>query len=158
MMIYDYVVIGSSFSALGCITGLLKSKKKILCIDGSEIKSDTSEQREIEFSEQNIPIKKFSFNQKSKSHFKPIEVLESYSFGGLSNVWGASALRYIKEDFDDWPISYDSLKKYYEKCEKIMNVCHYDDEISKELNIKDNIHNDAKLKLYSNFIKTFLNK
>ena len=36
-MIYDYVVVGTSFSAAGCISGLLKSKKKILCIDGSEI-------------------------------------------------------------------------------------------------------------------------
>ena len=36
-MLYDNVVIGSGISALGCILGLLKSKKKILCIDGSDI-------------------------------------------------------------------------------------------------------------------------
>ena len=48
-------------------------------------------------------------------------------------MWGASALRYIKEDFHDWPISYDSLEKYYEECEKIMNVSHYNDDLSKEL-------------------------
>ena len=155
-MIYDYVVVGSSFSALGCIAGLIKSKKKILCIDGSEDELDDPGHKEMEFSEQNIPIKKFSFKQKSKKYFKPIEVLESYSFGGLSNVWGASALRYIKEDFHDWPISYDSLEKYYEECEKIMNVSHYNDDLSKELNIKENIHNDNKLNLYSNFIKSFL--
>ena len=40
-MIYDNVVIGSGISALGCIIGLLKSNKKILCIDGSENVSET---------------------------------------------------------------------------------------------------------------------
>ena len=35
-MLYDNIVIGSGISALGCILGLLKSKKKILCIDGSD--------------------------------------------------------------------------------------------------------------------------
>ena len=35
-MVYDNVVIGSSISALGCITGLVESSKKVLCIDGSD--------------------------------------------------------------------------------------------------------------------------
>ena len=47
-MVYDNIVIGSSISALGCILGLLKSKKKTLCIDGSnltdvEVQEKTSE-------------------------------------------------------------------------------------------------------------------
>ena len=103
-MVYENVVVGSGISALGCIVGLLKSKKKVLCIDGSENNLELlnkSENKEIEFSEQNIPLKKFSFEKKSKKFFKPIEVLESYSFGGLSNVWGASALRYLENDLDE---------------------------------------------------------
>ena len=87
-----------------------------------------------------------------------MEVLNHYSFGGLSNVWGASCLRFLKEDFDDWPISYDDLKEYYALCEEVMNVSHFDDDISKYYNIsKDKIDN-KKLNLYSDFIKDFLEK
>ena len=88
-MTYEYVVVGTSFGALGCISGLIKSKKKILCIDGAEIlneDSNTKDQYDFDFTKQNIPIKKFAFNKQYKDFFKPIEVLESHSFGGLSNV------------------------------------------------------------------------
>ena len=53
-MVYENVVVGSGISALGCIVGLLKSKKKVLCIDGSENNLELlnkSENKEIEFSE-----------------------------------------------------------------------------------------------------------
>ena len=58
-MIYDYVVVGSSFGALGCITGLLKSKKKILCFDGSQIPNNNPKDKDeydFDFTKQNIPI------------------------------------------------------------------------------------------------------
>ena len=160
-MTYEYVVVGTSFGALGCISGLIKSKKKILCIDGSEIlkeDSNTKDQYDFEFTKQNIPIKKFAFNKQYKDFFKPIEVLESHSFGGLSNVWGGSALRYLKDDFEDWPISYEILKSFYSECEKIMNIHHYNDDISKVLNIEEDIKNDTQLELYSDFIKSFIKR
>ena len=34
-MIYDNVVVGTGLSALGCILGLIKNNKKVLCIDAS---------------------------------------------------------------------------------------------------------------------------
>ena len=160
-MIYDNVVIGSGISALGCIIGLLKSNKKILCIDGSENVSETfkdKNEKDFNFSEQNIPIKKFHYKKKSQSKFDPMDILESNSFGGLSNVWGASCLRYLKNDFDGWPISYRNLKEYYEECESVMNVTHFHDQISNELEINPNKIDDKKLQLYSGFIKNFLNK
>ena len=145
-MIYDYVVVGTSFSAAGCISGLLKSKKKILCIDGSEILNKdliNNDEYSFDFSKQNIPIKTFSFNKKYKDFFKPMEVLESHSFGRLSNVWGGSALRFLKKDFSEWPISYEELINFYDECEKIMNVTHYNDDISNELKIDNNQKNDS---------------
>ena len=101
-MIYDNIVIGSGISALGCIIGLLESKKKVLCIDASidNLQSlKNNENKEIIFCEQNLPLKDFSFKKKSKKVFKPLEVLESYSFGGLSNIWGANCLRFLQNDF-----------------------------------------------------------
>lgn len=160
-MIYEYVVVGTSFGALGCINGLLKSKKKILCIDGAEILNEGSNKKDhydFDYTKQNIPIKKFKFNKEYKDFFKPIEVLESHSFGGLSNVWGGSALRYLKDDFESWPISYEKLKRFYTESENIMNIHHYNDEISKELNIEENLKNDTRLNLYSEFIKSFIKK
>ena len=160
-MIYDNIVVGSGISALGCIIGLLESKKKVLCIDASKDNLESlknNENKEIIFCEQKLPLKNFPFKKKSKFFFEPLEVLESHTFGGLSNVWGANCLRFLQNDFDEWPISYDALKKYYETCEKVMNVSHFDDEISKELQISRNAINSSKLILFSNFIKTFLNK
>ena len=57
-------------------------------------------------------------------------------------------MRLLKNDFDGWPISYDNLKKYYEVCEKIMSIDHFDDEISNELQIDKNNLNNDKLKLF----------
>ena len=160
-MLYDNIVVGSGVSALGCILGLLKSKKKILCIDGSDftnLKTNNDNEKKIIYCAQNLPLKDFKFEKKSKQYFNPLEVLESKSFGGLSNVWGANTLRFLENDFEKWPISYNELKNYYDECEEVMNVSHYDDEISKELRINNNKYDENKLKLYSNFIKKFLSR
>ena len=160
-MTYDNVVIGSGISALGCIIGLLKSKKKILCIDGSDnnlesFKNVISE--EVIFDDEKLPLKKNSLTRKFSNKFNPLELQETPSFGGLSNIWGAKCVSLFKKQFDEWPISYHELKKYYEICEKIMNVSHFNDELSKELEIKENTIDDYKKDLYSNFIKTFLER
>jgi len=157
-MVYDNIVIGSSISALGCILGLLKSKKKTLCIDGSnltdvEVQEKTSEK--IIYCRQKLPLKNFKFERRSSRYFEPLEVLESKSFGGLSNVWGANSLRFLKSDFDHWPISYEKLKDYYEECEEVMRVSHFNDKISEEFQIDKNKFDENKLNLYSNFIKIF---
>ena len=156
-MIYDNIVVGSSISALGCIMGLVKSKKKVLCIDGAEDTKKNNE-KEIIYCKQNLPLKNFSFNKQSGNYFDPLEVLQSKSFGGLSNIWGANSLRFLKTDFDEWPISYNKLENYYEVCEKIMNVDHFNDEIAKEFKIKNDNINEKKLNLFSNFIKEFLHQ
>ena len=160
-MIYDNIVIGSGISALGCIIGLLESKKKVLCIDASGDNLETlknNKDKKIIFCEQSLPLKDFTFKKKSQKIFKPLEVLESHSFGGLANIWGANCLRFSQNDFKEWPISYDVLEKYYEICEKVMNVSHFDDEISEKFKISKDFINPSKSTLFSNFIKTFLNK
>ena len=158
-MIYDNIVIGSGISALGCVVGLLESNKKVLCIDGSDNTLESFkniDNEEIVFDNDNLPLKKNSITSQFVNKFDPIEVQKHPSFGGLSNIWGAKCLRLFKNQFDAWPISYHEIAKYYETCEKIMNVSHYDDELSKELEISKNIINKSKIELYSNFIKTFI--
>ena len=158
-MIYDNIVIGSGISALGCVVGLLQSNKKILCIDGSDNTLESFKNinnEEIVFDNDNLPLKKNSITAKFINKFDPIKVQQDPTFGGLSNIWGAKCLRLFKNQFDEWPISYHEIAKYYETCEKIMNVSHYNDELSKELGVNENIIDDSKIKLYSNFIKTFI--
>ena len=158
-MIYDNIVIGSGISALGCVIGLLESNKKILCIDGSDNTLESFkniDNEEIVFDNDNLPLKKNSITAKFINKFDPIKVQQYPSFGGLSNIWGAKCLRLFKNQFDEWPISYHEIAKYYETCEKIMNVSHYNDELSKELGVNENIIDDSKIELYSNFIKTFI--
>ena len=158
-MIYDNIVIGSGISALGCVVGLLESNKKILCIDGSDNTLESFKNinnEEIVFDNDNLPLKKNSITAKFVNKFDPIELQNYPSFGGLSNIWGAKCLRLFKNQFDEWPISYDEIEKYYETCEKIMNVSHYNDELSKKLGVNENIIDDSKIKLYSSFIKNFM--
>ncbi len=158
-MVYDNIIVGSGISSLGCIIGLLESNKKVLCIDASNenISHQSKENNEnIIFCEQKLPLKNFQSKNKASKIFKPLEVLESHSFGGLLNIWGANCLRFSKDDFEEWPISYDTLKKYYQSCEKIMNVSHFDDEISRDLQIEEKFFDPNKSNLFSNFIKIFL--
>ena len=142
-------------------SGSLKIKKKILCVDGANLNDITTDQNpneKIIYCSQNLPLKNFKFNKKSDHNFEPLEVLESKSFGGLSNVWRANSLRFLKNDFDEWPISYDILKNYYEKCEEVMKVSHFNDDISEEFKINEKKIDESKLNLYSDFIKVFFSE
>ena len=81
-MIYDNVVVGSSISALGCLLGLIKSNKKILCIDGSENNSESKKNdtdNELLFTKQNIPNKNYQFKENKTNNLNPIEVLKNFT-------------------------------------------------------------------------------
>ena len=64
-----------------------------------------------------IRQKKNSITAKFINKFDPIEVQQHPTFGGLSNIWGAKCLRLFKNQFDEWPLSYHEIAKYYETCE-----------------------------------------
>ncbi len=55
----------------------------------------------------------------------------SRMLGGRTNHWGRISLRFGPDDFrrgslsgvgDDWPISYDDLKPYYDRCDKLLGL------------------------------------
>jgi len=55
----------------------------------------------------------------------------SRMLGGRTNHWGRISLRFGPKDFkhksvdglgDDWPISYDEVKPYYDKIDKLLGV------------------------------------
>ena len=67
-------------------------------------------------------IKKFLIFLRRSEEFQIRGDSLHYGFGGASNVWGGLCSRFTENeldrsafDFGAWPISYQELKKYYEK-------------------------------------------
>lgn len=44
---------------------------------------------------------------------KGVGLLPSMAKGGLSNVWGAAVLPYLREEFNGWPVTRDELEPHY---------------------------------------------
>lgn len=44
---------------------------------------------------------------------KGVGLLPSMAKGGLSNVWGAAVLPYLREEFDGWPVAREQLEPHY---------------------------------------------
>lgn len=68
------------------------------------------------------------YTQKEDSKF---DWFRSRMLGGRTNHWGRISLRFGPKDFkrksidglgDDWPISYDDVKPYYDKVDKLIGV------------------------------------
>ncbi len=62
---------------------------------------------------------------------KPFDWVRARAVGGRTLVWGRVALRLSEFDFkaashdgygDDWPISYDDLKPYYDKVDRLIGI------------------------------------
>ena len=157
-MIYDNIVVGTGLSALGCILGLIKNNKKVLCIDASTETSSNlgkEDNKKVVFCNQGLPLRKIHKKFSNNKFFHPVEIMDNYFYGGLSNLWGANALRPLPDDFNEWPLTYKALEPYLEKCEDVMNISHFDDKLSKELGIKANKFDTNKKKFFSNFIESF---
>ena len=68
------------------------------------------------------------YSQKGDTNFR---WFRSRMLGGRTNHWGRISLRFGPLDFkrksydglgDDWPISYDDVKPYYDKVDKLLGV------------------------------------
>jgi choline dehydrogenase-like flavoprotein len=78
------------------------------------------------------------YNQKDNTDFR---WFRSRMLGGRTNHWGRISLRFGPDDFkkksidglgEDWPISYDDIKPYYDKVDKLIGV----------FGTKENIYNE----------------
>ena len=144
---YKYVVLGTGLSSLGAILALKEKGEKILIVDTNE--KFYSNKEEIIFCDQDLPLVKILDWQKVNVN----NILRLKAFGGHSNIWGGSCLRLFENEFYDWPIKYSEIEKYYDKCEKILNLSKLNIN-SKTLffnkNLDKNIYIDkAKISKYS---------
>jgi choline dehydrogenase-like flavoprotein len=57
----------------------------------------------------------------------------SFARGGLSNVWGASALPFTAHDTADWPIAADALAPHYAACAELIGIAGEKDDLAEWL-------------------------
>ena len=148
----ENIVIGSGISALGAILGLIKKNRKVFVIDPliNAQKINKKKNKTI-FCDEKLPLPYSNASKwKNLDHFK---LMRQKIFGGHTNFWGGNSVRFTKESISDWPIKYKDLEKYYGISEKILNVKHYNDDISKYFNIKKDYRNNVKKKNLLNFKK-----
>ena len=150
MKYIENIVIGTGLSALGCTSVLIKKKKNFLILESSKkITFKKEGSKKIYFDKDGTPKKLNKSNH--------LDILSAKMFGGNTLIWGANCLRLFKSQFAKWPIKYQNLKKYYDKCEKILDIKHYNDDISKNFNLKD--HKIPQKNFYdSNFSNLANNK
>lgn len=139
----ENVVVGTGISALGIILGLIKNKKKIYVIDPFiHFESSENTKQKTIFCEEKLPLPYSNLLKwKNLDHIK---LMQKKIFGGHTNFWGGNSLRFSKDSIADWPINYNEIKKYYDFSEKILNIKHYDDDISNFFGIKKNLKNKIK--------------
>jgi len=148
----ENIVVGTGISALGAILGLIKKNKKVFVIDPlihSQM-LNTKNNKTI-FCDEKLPLPYSNASKwKNLNHFK---LMRQKILGGHTNFWGGNSVRFTKESISEWPIKYKDLKKYYGISEKILNVKHYNDDISKYFNIKKEYQNNIKIKNLLGFKK-----
>lgn len=150
MTFVDNVIVGTGLSAMGCAHILLKKRKKFIILEASKFKKNSSNIKKIFFDKDSTPK---VLNKKNH-----LDIINSKMYGGNSVIWGANSLRLFKSQFKSWPIKYDELKKYYNFAEEILNIDHFNDDISKSFKFKN--FNNEKKRLFNKSIleKTLTNK
>ncbi len=99
---YDICIVGSGPAGLVLTNELLNFGLRICVLErGSEFLSSQE-------------------NKKQSESIGQIQIKENgreYVFGGTSNTWGGASSPYDQVDFENWPISYEEITKYYNKLE-----------------------------------------
>ena len=73
-----------------------------------------------------------SFEKRIDIDLTDVEYNPSLLKGGLSNLWGGSVLPLDLSNFEDWPIEYSDLKKYYQYTLDLIGGESYNDDINKK--------------------------
>lgn len=113
-----FAVIGSGPSALASVWSLLEFNVDITVIDTHITESDKNLHIPSLFIKKfklikgsDFPYRHFAFGPEFKTNGMAIPY--SFSFGGLSTVWGAAMLPYSSEDTVNWPNYMQDLAKEY---------------------------------------------
>mgnify|MGYP005635898027 FL=1 len=139
------IVIGSGPAGIGAALALLEQNQPVTILDNGEDLEEEKKQlinrmaqmEPQDWCQEDIKNLKGSISASVKgvsqklafgsdfpyrrpTDFEPAEsstlhLRSSFAKGGLTNVWGAALLPYHQRDIQDWPISVQDLKPFYEK-------------------------------------------
>lgn len=116
------VVLGSGPSAIATIHGLLKNCDKVYVVDASithdnfQNVNQTHKMNRSSSPKFNNPKNSYiykSFDQKYQITTQNFHPTGSLAKGGLSNLWGGGMLPYNRKDIEEFPYSWDRIKKVY---------------------------------------------
>jgi hypothetical protein len=85
-----------------------------------------------------FPYKDHKYVVNQKNLPQGFDQYPSHAFGGLSRVWGATAMRIHPDDFKSWPIKISD--KHYRAIEELISITSYDDAIKKEFKLPTQSH------------------
>lgn len=158
-MIY---IIGSGPASIASLAACVEKKVKVTIIDiGFTADSNFKENNLKKSEKSNIPVKTifgsnypyWDVSPKSYKRINRSDAMNSHAKGGFSNTWGAGILPYTKEEFKDWPITYETLSKYYKKLESFLPMVTKHDLLEEDFPLFHSNH--TELKASSQFYKIF---
>lgn len=109
---FSVIIIGSGPAGISTALKLEEFDIKTLIIEagGLEMNSDSED-----FLKGNIMTK----------NYNDISTTRARMFGGTSNLWGGHCNKFEKNQFDSWPIDYDTLHEYEKQANKILDLKSY---------------------------------
>jgi len=132
------IVLGSGLSAMTAAAKLLKKNQIVYVYDvgiepekkSIEIKNNLrNNNKYFDALTDILKISRKNYNLNNKFHFgssfaysSKKEIFNSYSKGGLTNIWGANILPYNQMDIKNWIIANSDLVKNYNFISDIINV------------------------------------
>lgn len=129
--VYDFIIIGSGIGGGACVSELAQTGASLLILErGFQLKAEKENwDPSAMFVKRRYSCEDVFYDKDGKA-FVPRMY---YCIGGNSKVFGGSAFRFRKEDFEEqkfpngtsiaWPVRYDELAPYYARAEQTMHVC-----------------------------------
>lgn len=153
-----YYVIGSGPSGVTCALALLKQGKRVVMIDVgrscepekldivNQLRGVEPELWDTDLLERtknifrnddfDLPVKllygsdfPYAFDALKEISQNETKCLMSFARGGLSNVWGGAMLPNTREDFEDWPVSYEEMSSHYAAVASFVHIAGSHDAI-----------------------------
>lgn len=135
---YDVIIIGGGVAASVAAYNLSLSKLKIACFEQGDFEKNSSNYKTknlnfINYKKLNINpnIRKSKYDYPVDDKESEISIANFNGVGGSSVLYSAHLPRFLPNDFKNqtlgkvdskWPLNYNSLKKFYEKNERILGV------------------------------------
>ena len=135
---YDVIIVGGGVAASVAAYNLSFSKLKIACFEQGDFEKNSFNYKKkklnfLDYRKLNINpnIRRSNYDYSVNDEESDISIANYNGVGGSSVLYSAHLPRFLPDDFNNkqinginskWPLSYNSLKKFYSENEKILGV------------------------------------